>query len=123
GAGADVRAETRQLLEERLLIVTDGGSHVAPRKFDQAGPRDVFVQVAARVDTDSRKPRTVQHERRYPDRVEHAADVDVEVHAQVVAHRPRADAEAKDASESASLVLAHVRIAAGHHLPLPARLP
>ena len=52
--------------------------------------------------------RAVQNERRYPDRVEDAADVDVEVHTHVIAQGARAHAQSKDAFERHPIVLRHV---------------
>ena len=52
--------------------------------------------------------RAVQNERRYPDRVEDAADVDVEVHTHVIAHGARAHAQSKGAFERHPIVLRHV---------------
>jgi hypothetical protein len=64
----------------------------------------------------------VQHERRYPDRVEDATDVNIEVHAYIVAQRPGADTQAKDTGKRSSLVLRHVRIPEGDHFSLPDRI-
>jgi hypothetical protein len=83
---------------------------------------NLLGEVASAANVESRQLRAVQNERWYPDRVEHAPDVDVEVHTHVFAHGAGAHAQAKGPRERHPLVLGHVGITHRKQLSL-ARTP
>jgi len=116
-SGSDLGAEPLDLGEERIRVA-DCRGEVAAGKLDKPGAGNLLGEVSSAANVEPRQLRAMQDERRYPDRPEHAADVDVEVHTHVIAHGAGADAQAKDARERRPLVLGHFGISCRKQLSL-----
>ena len=83
-AGLEVGEEPLDLCEERFRVALPRGEVVAG-KLDEPRAANVLGEVASAPNVEPDQLRAVQNERRYPDRAEDAADVDVEVHTHVIA--------------------------------------
>jgi hypothetical protein len=122
-SGSDLGAEPLDLGEERVRVA-DCRGEVAAGKLDKPGAGNLLGEVSSAANVEPRQLRAMQDERRYPDRPEHAADVDVEVHTHVIAHGAGAHAQAKGARERHPLVLGHIGITHRKHpslVPIPPR--